>query len=148
MTRDDIVTYIKKFDQKSHLLIGVFEKQSDLHIGFFRLDMDHRLKRCMGFMLIGEQKYRHWRVTDALRVPFQDYIFNELGVRTILATVLASNKAMVRYLQKSGWVIDKIASNHVKSQTGKGMLDLCFMRLTREAWHAWKAKNLPVPSQS
>src|SRR5689334_8844871 len=58
MTRDDIVAYIEKFDQISHLLIGIFEKQSGVHIGFFRLDIDHRLNRCLMFLMIGERKYR------------------------------------------------------------------------------------------
>jgi RimJ/RimL family protein N-acetyltransferase len=143
MTREDIAAYIKIFDQKSHLLIGIFEKQSGLHIGFFRLDIDHQLKRCLMFLLIGEQKYRQWRVTHQIRGPFQDYIFDELGLDTILATVLESNQAMIRYMLKSGWSFDKRAEQHVKSRTADAMLDLCFMHLSRDDWAAWKRKNLP-----
>lgn len=143
MTRDDVCAYIKRFDQKSHHLIGIFVKATGQHIGFFRLDIDHNLKRCMMFLMIGEQKYRHWSVTDDIRVPFQDYIFDELGLNAILATVLTSNQAMVRYMQKSGWVIDKTAASPVKSETGNAVPDLCFMRLSREAWQTWKQKNLP-----
>jgi RimJ/RimL family protein N-acetyltransferase len=143
MTRDDIAAYIKQFDQQSHLLIGIFEKQSGLHIGFFRLDIDHRLKRCLMFFLIGEQKYRHWRVTDNIRKPFQDYIFETLGLNTILATVLESNQAMIRYMLKSGWAFDKRSEQHIKSRTSETMLDLCFMHLSRDDWDAWKKKNLP-----
>lgn len=143
MTRDDVAAYIKRFDQRSHLLIGVFEKRSGLHIGFFRLDIDHRLKRCLMFLLIGEQKYRHWRVTDDIRGPFQDYIFDELGLNTILATVLESNQAMIRYMLKSGWSFDRRAERHVKSRTADTMLDLCFLHLSRDAWTAWKKRNLP-----
>ena len=143
MRRDDVCAYIKRFDQKSHLLIGIFVKATGQHIGFFRLDIDHKLKRCLMFLMIGEQKYRHWSVTHNIRVPFQDYIFDELGLNAILATVLTSNQAMVRYMQKSGWVIDKTAASPVRSQTGDAVPDLCFMRLSREAWQAWKQKNLP-----
>ena len=143
MTRNDIATYIKIFDQKSHLLIGIFEKQGGQHIGFFRLDIDHRLKRCLMFLLIGEQKYRHWRVTDDIRGPFQDYIFDTLGLDTILATVLASNQAMIRYMLKSGWSFDKRSERHVKSRTADAMLDLCFMHLSRDDWNAWKRRNRP-----
>jgi RimJ/RimL family protein N-acetyltransferase len=142
MTPQDIVTYINQFDQRSHLLIGIFEKQGGSQIGFFRLDIDHRLKRCLMFLLIGEQKYRHWRVTDNIRKPFQDYIFDTLGLDTILATVLESNQAMIRYMLKSGWSFDKRAEQHVKSQTADANLDLCFMHLSRDAWAAWKKKNL------
>jgi RimJ/RimL family protein N-acetyltransferase len=123
------------------LLIGIFEKTGGLLIGFFRLDIDHRLKRCLMFLLIGEQKYRHWSVTDDIRGPFQDYIFDELGLNTILATVLESNQAMIRYMLKSGWTFDKRSERNVKSQTADTMLDLCFLHLSRDAWNAWKKKN-------
>jgi RimJ/RimL family protein N-acetyltransferase len=141
MTCDDIVAYIKRFDQQSHLLIGIFEKRSNLNIGFFRLDIDHRLKRCLMFLLIGEQKYRHWKVTDQIRGPFQDYIFDELGLNTILATVLESNQAMIRYMLKSGWGFDRRSERHIKSRTADTMLDLCFLHLSRDAWTAWKKRN-------
>jgi RimJ/RimL family protein N-acetyltransferase len=144
MTRRDIATYINKFDQRSHLLIGIFEKQGGSQIGFFRLDIDHRLKRCLMFLLIGEQKYRHWSVTDDIRGPFQDYIFDVLGLNTILATVLVSNQAMVRYMLKSGWAVDKTAARHIKSQTSDAMLDLSYLSLSREAWAAWKRRNQPT----
>ncbi len=42
------------------------------------------LNRCLGFMMIGEQKFRHWSVTEELRVPFQDFIFETLGLNTML----------------------------------------------------------------
>jgi RimJ/RimL family protein N-acetyltransferase len=143
MTRDDVAAYIKLFDQRSHLLIGIFEKQNGLLVGFFRLDIDHRLKRCLMFLLIGEQRYRHWSVTDELRGPFQDYIFDILGLNAILATVLTSNRAMVRYMLKSGWNLNKTAERNVKSQAADAMLDLSFLSLSREAWQAWKKKNVP-----
>ncbi len=34
MTRDDVANYIGQFDQRTHLLLGIFEKQSGLLIGF------------------------------------------------------------------------------------------------------------------
>lgn len=143
MTRQDIVTYINQFDQRSHLLIGIFEKQGGTLIGFFRLDIDYRLKRCLMFLLIGEQKYRHWSVTDDIRGPFQDYIFDVLGLRTILATVLVSNRAMTRYMLKSGWNLDKTLDRNIKSQTADALLDLSYLSLSREAWQAWKRRNQP-----
>jgi len=152
MTRNDIVAYIEKFDQISHLLIGIFEKQSGLHIGFFRLDIDHRLNRCLMFLLIGEQKYRHWSVTHEIRVPFQDYLFDVMNLDTLLGTALTSNQAMVRYVLKSGWHLDKTTTWQVQSQAVAATPSLSFLSLSREAWREWKKKNLPktvsAPSRS
>jgi RimJ/RimL family protein N-acetyltransferase len=142
MSRADVSTYIGQFDQRSHLLIGIFEKRSGLNIGFFRLDLDARLKRCLMFLMIGEQRYRHWSVTHQIRVPFQDYIFDTLGMKTILASVLTSNRAMIRYMLKSGWNLDKTADVTVKSQAVTAAPSLSLLSLSREAWTAWKKKNL------
>ena len=102
MTRADVANYIGQFDQRTHLLLGIFEKQSGLLIGFFRIDIDPGLNRCLGFMMIGERKFRHWSVTEELRVPFQNFIFETLGLNTMLGSALASNRPMIRFLLKSG----------------------------------------------
>jgi len=142
MTAEDLAAYIGRFDQRSHLLIGIFDKGSGRQIGFFRLDLDHRLKRCLMFLLIGERKFRHWSVTHDIRVPFQDYIFDVLGCETILATVLASNTAMSRYMIRSGWHLDHTGAREVKAPVAGAQADLDFLSLSRAAWQAWKAKNL------
>jgi RimJ/RimL family protein N-acetyltransferase len=138
MTREQLAIYVGQFDQKTHLLIGIFEKQSGLHIGFFRLDIDPVLKRCLMFLMIGEQRFRHWRTTDDIRGPFQDYIFDTLGLNTILATVLTTNQAMIRYMLKSGWNLDKTAAGYAQSKTSDDRLDLSFLSLSRQAWQDWK----------
>jgi len=142
MKREDIVAYIKQFDQRSSLLIGIFEKQTRAQIGFIRLDIAPALSRCLGFMFIGEGKYRHSSVTNVLGPPFHDFVFETLGLRTMLTTVLARNRAMVLYLVKYGWTLDKTIERHVKSQTDDSMLDLCFLSLSGDAWRAWKKAHL------
>jgi RimJ/RimL family protein N-acetyltransferase len=122
-------------------LLGIFEKHTGLLIGFFRIDIDPALNRCLGFMMIGEQRFRHWSVTAELRVPFQDFVFETLGLNTMLGTALASNRPMIRYLLKSGWTLDKTAARHVKSTTDGAMLDLCYLSITRAAWRAWKQRH-------
>lgn len=143
MTRDQVAAYIRQFDQKTHLLLGMFETHSGLHIGFYRVDIDPVLKRALMFMVIGEQRFRNWRTAAAMRVPFQDAMFDRLGLNQMLATTLTSNKAMLRYLLKSGWSLDKTAPRYVKSRTSDDMLDMSFLSMSREAWRAWKIKNQP-----
>ena len=40
MTKSDIADYIKTFDQRERLLLGIFERGSRAHVGFVRLDID------------------------------------------------------------------------------------------------------------
>jgi RimJ/RimL family protein N-acetyltransferase len=143
LTKSEVAAYIGAFDQRSHMLIGIFETASDKLLGFLRVDIDAKLGRYLVSMLIGEPEYRNKGVTNAITVPFRDYFFERLGLNVMLATALAHNKPIIHYLLKSGWHLDKTIPQHVKSNADGSMLDLCFFSLTREAWRAWKQANLP-----
>jgi RimJ/RimL family protein N-acetyltransferase len=141
MTKDDVATYIGQFDQRSHLLIGIFEKHDSTPVGFFRIDIDYALRRCLLFA-IGEPRYRHAFLLESdLKVPFCDFVFETLDLRTMLVTVLASNRALTGYLLRIGWSLDQTLRNHVKSELDGTMLDLCLFSYSRDAWRAWKAQN-------
>jgi RimJ/RimL family protein N-acetyltransferase len=141
MTQSDVAAYIKQFDQRTHLLLGIFEKLGGAHVGFFRVDIDPVLHRCLIYVML-EREYRHLPRTRDIVIPFHDFIFETLGLKTALATALASNRAMMGFLLRTGWTLERTAEGHVKSQTADGMLDLCFLSLTREAWRAWKAAHV------
>jgi RimJ/RimL family protein N-acetyltransferase len=144
LKKGDIVSYIKSLDQRSHLLLGIFEKASGKNLGFLRIDIDYSLGRFLVSMLIGEPDYRNKGVTNDITVPFRDYFFETLGLNTMLATALPHNQPIIHYLLKSGWTLDKTLKRHVKSQSDDTMLDLCFFSLTRDAWRAWKKANVPA----
>ena len=141
MTRADVAAYIRKFDQQSQLLLSIFEKQSGLQIGFFRVDVDRALSRCLVFLMIGEHEFRNLGAVAELGIPFHDYFFETLGIKTMMATVLATNRPMIRYLLKSGWHLDRTAERHIKSQTSDAMVALCYLSITRETWRARKSGN-------
>lgn len=143
LTKEEVATYIKSFDQRSHMLIGIFETTSDKLLGFLRVDIDPKLGRFLVSMMIGEPDYRNKGVTNAITVPFRDYFYETLGLKVMLATALSHNKPIIHYLLRSGWHLDKTIPQHVKSNADGSMLDLCYFSLTRDAWRAWKAANLP-----
>jgi RimJ/RimL family protein N-acetyltransferase len=143
MKISDLISYIKSFDQKSHLLLGIFEKASGKLLGFLRIDIDYSLGRFLVSMLIGEPDYRNKGVTNDITVPFRDYFFETLGLKTMQATALSHNRPIIHYLLKSGWTQDKTVKGHVKSHADGTMLDLCYFSISRDAWCAWKKANLP-----
>jgi hypothetical protein len=138
MTKDDLVAYIKGFDQRTRILIGIFEKSSGLLLGFLRNDVDFTTGQFLVSMIIGEPDYRNSGVTNAVTVPFRDYFFETLGMNAMLATALAHNRPIIHYLYSTGWTLDRTIERHIKSHAAEQMFDLCFFSQTREAWHAWK----------
>jgi RimJ/RimL family protein N-acetyltransferase len=148
LKESEVASYIKSFDQRSHLLLGIFEQASSKHLGFLRIDIDHELSRFLVYMLIGEPDYRNKGIANAITVPFRDYFFETLGMKTMLATALAHNHPIIHYFHKSGWTLDKTMTRQVKSLADGTMLDLCFFSITRETWRAWKKAHLPEQPQT
>jgi RimJ/RimL family protein N-acetyltransferase len=138
MTKDDLVAYIKGFDQRTRILIGIFEKRSGLLLGFLRNDVNFETGQFLVSMIIGEPEYRHSGVTNAVTVPFRDYFFETLGMNVMLATALSHNKPIIHYLYATGWTLDRTIERHIKSNSDDRMFDLCFFSQTKEAWRAWK----------
>lgn len=138
MTRSDLVAYIKGFDQRTRILIGIFEKASGLLLGFLRNDVNFETGQFLVSMIIGEPEYRHSGVTNAVTVPFRDYFFETLGMKVMLATALAHNRPIIHYLYSTGWTLDRTLERNVKSHSDDRMLDLCFFSQTRDGWREWK----------
>jgi RimJ/RimL family protein N-acetyltransferase len=142
LSKAEIEAYIKMFDQRTHLLLVILEKATDNLLGCFRIDIDEKLDRFLVNMIVGEPGYRHKGIMNELTVPFRDYFFDTLGLKTMLGMVLSHNEPVIRYLFKTGLNLDKKIERHVKSRTSDAMLDMCFFSQTAEGWHAWKRANL------
>lgn len=138
LTKSEVVDYIRSFDQRSRLLLGIFDKENGAHIGFVTFSIDFAASRCLANMLIGERDYRNRGALTVIRGPLAEYLFETLGLQTMLASVLAHNRVVLDTLRKKGWVIEKTLPQHVKSHAGDKMLDLCLLRLSREKWRAQK----------
>jgi len=142
LSKSEVAAYIGSFDQKTHLLLGIFQKEPEQTLGFLRIDIDEKLNRCLVSMMIGEAEHRHKGVTNAITPPFRDYFFETLGVRLMLATALSHNEPIIHYLLKTGFHLDKTIERHVKSRTADAMLGLCYFSQTADAWREWKESNL------
>jgi RimJ/RimL family protein N-acetyltransferase len=138
MTKSDIAAYIKGFDQRTQLLIGIFEKSTGLLLGFLRNDVNFATGQFLVSMIIGEPEYRNSGVTNAVTVPFRDYFFETLGMKVMLATAFAHNRPIIHYLHSTGWTLDRTIERHTKSNLDDRMFDLCLFSQTREAWRDLK----------
>jgi RimJ/RimL family protein N-acetyltransferase len=139
--KSDVINYIKTFDQRSNLLLGIFEKQSRAHVGILTINIDYTLSQFLVNLLIGEPEYRNQGVTSDITVPFRDYFFETLGLNMMMASVLARNSVIIHYLLGTGWRLDQTLPRSVKSSTDGAMLDACLFSLSRDSWRAWKTRN-------
>ncbi|HLH12412.1 MAG TPA: GNAT family protein [Methylovirgula sp.] len=132
-----LAAYIKSFDQWSHWLLAVVEKQTHVLIGMIRLDVDYADSRSHACMLIGEPDYRNKGATADVLICSLDYVFETVGISRMTACALSRNQLTIGYLQKAGWRLET-ARNLIKSNSDGSMLELSNLCLTRENWRAWK----------
>src|SRR5206468_2052517 len=72
LTKVDVINYIKGFDQRTHLLLGIFERQTWKHVGIETVHINYSTRTFLVNLLIGEPEYRNRGVTNEFRLPFRD----------------------------------------------------------------------------
>jgi len=134
----DIADYIKQFDQRSHLLLGIFERGTRLHVGFIRLDIDYAANEALVNAVIGEPDHRNRGATTDVFVPTLDFLFDTVGVQKVRASILLRNQVTLRYLLKLGWQKDETPETPVKSYADGTSLNRCSVSWTREGYRAFR----------
>jgi RimJ/RimL family protein N-acetyltransferase len=138
LSKADLLQYIRSFDQWSHWLLGIFEKQTRTHIGIIRIDVDYAANRSHVAVLIGEAAYRNSGATAAVFMSCLDYVFETVGLTHMTASVLSRNRVTMDYLLKAGWKLATAQTKSVRSNAHGAPLDLHNMVLSREAWREWR----------
>ena len=112
-TKADMEAYIRSFDQRSDLLLGIFANANGLLVGMLSLYIDWASGRFIANMIVGEADYRHKGVTMEITPPFRAYFFKTCGLKVMTATALAHNAPIRAYLEKTGWTLDRVVKGEV-----------------------------------
>jgi RimJ/RimL family protein N-acetyltransferase len=142
LQKSDIADYIRQFDQRSALLLGIFQKGTRLHVGFVRIDIDYARKDALVNAVIGEAEHRNAGATTDVFVPLLDYLFDTVGLEKVKASVLRRNTGTLRYLQRLGWTADETPPPPVRSHADGTMLDLCVVSWTRAGYRDFRQTPL------
>src|SRR5262249_60166381 len=77
-TKAELVRYVASFDQRTRILLGTFKKDSGLHLGITKVDIDEKLGHARISTLIGEPNYRREEASKAATRPVRDYCVETL----------------------------------------------------------------------
>jgi RimJ/RimL family protein N-acetyltransferase len=136
-TKSDVADYIKTFDQRSHLLLGIFEMGTRLHVGFVRIDLDKSGEALVN-AVIGEAAHRNRGANTDVFVALLDFLFDKLEVGRVRASVLLRNEGTLAYLLKLGWQKDATPGVPVRSVADGSPLETCTVSWTREGYQAYR----------
>src|ERR1700753_1055247 len=134
--KKDIADYIRQFDQRTRLLLGIFEMGTRLHVGFVRIDLDDA-RGALVNAVIGEAAHRNRGATSDVFVALLDFLFNTIGVERVRASVLLRNRLTLDYLLKLGWLRDETPPAPLRSMTDGSMLETCILSWTRDGYYAF-----------
>lgn len=136
-TKSDVTDYIRQFDQRSRLLLGIFEMGTRLHVGFVRIDLSAAGDALVN-AVIGEPAHRNRGANTDVFVALLDFLFDKLAVKRVRASVLERNELTLAYLLKLGWKKDEAPGAPVKSVTDGSPLGTCTVSWTREGYQAYR----------
>jgi RimJ/RimL family protein N-acetyltransferase len=142
MSKADIADYIRQFDQRTRLLLGIFEKGTRLHVGFVRLDIDYVAKDALVNAVIGEAAHRNGGATTEVFVPLLDYLFDTAGLEKVKASILRRNQVTRDYLEKLGWQAEPTRQPPVRAHADGSLLEMDLISYTRAAYRDFRQTRL------
>lgn len=117
--KKEIVDYIRSFDQRAHLLLGIFERHTRRHVGVVRVDIDAERREALVSALIGEAEMRNRGATTFAFEALLNHLFFTLKLARVSASVLERNVVTLGYLAKLGWTRQGEVASTRANDTGE-----------------------------
>jgi [ribosomal protein S5]-alanine N-acetyltransferase len=112
----ELESYIEKKNESDDcLLLGMFTKTNDEHIGNIKLEpIDHARKEATVGILIGEKKYWGKGIGKEAIESLSNYAFSQLGLEKINLGVLENNIPAIKLYEKCGFAIVGIVKDAIE----------------------------------
>ena len=139
MSLDYLARYAASFDGNNRHLIGVFEKATGTHIGFFVVEVDHMHRVATFNVIIGDKSWWGRRVVNEARAALLDYFFERRGIEKACGQPLARNFPAILNYKEQGWRHEGTLRGQRVSTADGSRLDQYQFGLLRDEWRARRA---------
>lgn len=136
----EVARYIGSFDNDRNFALGIFDRATGRHIGFFAVHLDPQNRSATTDVMIGEREWWGKRVVLEARAALLDFLFDTVGIEKVNGLPLASNHAAIFNYRAQGFRLEGLLRKHRLSWDGRVRLDQCQFGLLREEWHARQRK--------
>jgi len=141
LPREELIRYIEGFDNDANFLLGIFDRESGLHIGFYQVNVDKVNRAAMTNVAIGDKAYWGKRVVLETRAAIIDFLFDTLRLDKINGLPFAQNHPAVYNYKAQGFTLEGVLRKHRLSRDGTSRLDQCQFGLLREEWPEHRSKE-------
>lgn len=143
-TVQDFHRFMRRFDNQSSFLLGIFEKADGRLIGFYQVLVDHALRRASTEVLIGDRSHWGTGAVFETRARILDHLFGPVGLHRVFATVHARNLPTLFNYKALGFTCEGILRDHAMSSDGEHA-DVYLFGLLQSEWRKHRA-SAPTPS--
>lgn len=140
MTRQDLANYIATSDNANRYLIGIFDRESRIQIGFFMVDIDQTHRHATFNVVVGEKSWWGKGVINEVRHALLDHFFEQRGMEKACGVPLARNFPAIFNYKAQGWRHEGTLRGQCRSAVDDTRLDQIQFGLLRDEWRALKAK--------
>jgi [ribosomal protein S5]-alanine N-acetyltransferase len=139
----ELMAHIASADNNERYLIGIFDLDSKIQIGFFMIDVDLFHRRTTFNVVIGEKSWWGKDVVNEVRAALLDEFFNNRGIEKAAGMPFARNFPAVFNYKAQGWRHEGTLRSHALSVTDGSRLDQFQFGLTKDAWRNLRAGRAP-----
>ena len=136
LTRETLARTVIAWDGIYDYQIGIFERESDKHVGNYMILIDQVNQRATFSVIIGDKDFWGRKVVLETRAALLDYFFVKRGIEKAIGSPLTRNFPAVFNYKAQGWKLEGVQRGHLKSQIGDGRLDLYQFALLKDEWLA------------
>jgi len=126
--------HIAKQNPRKRLLVGIFDRTNDLHIGYYRIDLDEQHRLAVFNLIVGDKDYWGRRVVNETRAALLDYLFRKRDIAKAVGMPPARNFPSVFNYREQGWRLEGTLKEHRQSLVGGGRIDQLVFGMTKEDW--------------
>jgi [ribosomal protein S5]-alanine N-acetyltransferase len=134
LSAEHLMAHIATADNHERYLIGIFDTDSRVQIGFFMVEVDTQHQRAVFNVVIGEKPWWGRGVVNEARAALLDEFFDNRGIEKAAGVPLSRNFPAVFNYKAQGWRHEGTLRGHCRSVVDGSRLDQYQFGLTRAEW--------------
>ncbi len=132
MALDELKDYIADHDGVSGLIVGIFSKARAALVGFWAIYIDWEHKEFQFNLMVGDRHPGEPGARHFTEPLLYEYLFGEMGLKTMRCSVLAKNRAIEERFAKVGIVPEH--TTYKASASGGAFVEIRHYSVSEEKW--------------
>lgn len=142
INREQLTRYISRFDNKTKFHLGVFTKESGLHVGFYTIYIDARTRAAQTNVVIGDRDYWGRSVVQETRAAIIDFLFDHMKLERVWGSPFERNFPSIFNYKAQGFTCEGVLRKHGVRVSGE-RVDQYVFGLLKEEWYARRGRGQP-----